>query len=67
MYKRRQKEDMILITFHITRQQLIKLEKLVDEGLFPSRSEAIRCAVREFLDKYYNNATRVTRDVMVMG
>ena len=53
--KIRNGKNMILITVHITEQQLKALNKLVEMRIFPSRSEAIRTAIRELLDKYYNN------------
>ena len=43
------KEPMVLITFHIPEPMLRALDKLVEEGRFPSRSEAIRYAIRELL------------------
>ena len=45
------KEPMVLITFHIPEPLLKALDKLVEEGRFPSRSEAIRYAIRELLAK----------------
>jgi len=43
---------MIVITFHIPENQLEILDNLVREKGYTSRSEAIRIALREFLDKY---------------
>lgn len=42
---------MVLITFHIPEQLLKELDRLVEEGRFPSRSEAIRVAIRDLLIK----------------
>ncbi|RLE70148.1 MAG: CopG family transcriptional regulator [Thermoprotei archaeon] len=43
---------MIVVTFHIPENQLETLDNLVRERGYTSRSEAIRIALREFLDKY---------------
>ena len=43
---------MILITVHMTEQYVKALDKLVELKLFPSRSEAIRVAIRDFIDRY---------------
>ncbi|AFA39717.1 putative transcriptional regulators containing the CopG/Arc/MetJ DNA-binding domain [Pyrobaculum oguniense TE7] len=48
----REKEKMILISFHVPRSYVEILDDLVRMGLYPSRSEAIRSALREFLNKY---------------
>ncbi|RLE57344.1 MAG: CopG family transcriptional regulator [Thermoprotei archaeon] len=45
------KEPMVLITFHIPEQMLKELDRLVEEGRYPSRSEAIRVAIRDLLVK----------------
>ncbi|KUO90721.1 MAG: CopG family transcriptional regulator [Caldivirga sp. JCHS_4] len=42
---------MMLISVHIPRRMLEELDELVRSGLFPSRSEAIRVAVRDLLIK----------------
>jgi len=42
---------MVLITFHIPENMLKELDKLVEEGRYPSRSEAIRVAIRDLLVK----------------
>jgi Arc/MetJ-type ribon-helix-helix transcriptional regulator len=47
----RKKERMILISVHIPIQMLDDLDNLVAQGLFPSRSEAIRIAIRDMLYK----------------
>ncbi len=40
---------MVLISVHIPRQMLEELDRLVQEGRFPNRSEAIRTAIRDLL------------------
>jgi Arc/MetJ-type ribon-helix-helix transcriptional regulator len=47
----RKKERMILVSVHIPIQMLNDLDNLVTQGLFPSRSEAIRIAIRDMLYK----------------
>ena len=42
---------MVLISVHIPRRMLEGLDELARSGLFPSRSEAIRVAVRDLLIK----------------
>ena len=42
---------MTLVSFHIPQKMLQQIEELVRQGLFPSRSEAIRSAIRELLLK----------------
>jgi len=41
----------MLISVHIPRRMLEGLDELARSGLFPSRSEAIRVAVRDLLIK----------------
>lgn len=40
---------MKMITVHIPERYLAALETLVDDGHFPSRSEAIRVAIRDLI------------------
>jgi len=42
---------MVLISVHIPKQMLEELDRLVAEGRFPNRSEAIRTAIRDLLLK----------------
>jgi antitoxin ParD1/3/4 len=42
-------EKMEMISIHIPKQMLEQLDQMVKLGIYPSRSEAIRAAVREFL------------------
>jgi len=49
MPKTKAKEKMVLISVHIPKQMLEELDELVKRGTFPSRSEAIRVAIRDLL------------------
>jgi len=49
MPKTKAKEKMILISVHVPKQMLEELDELVKKGVFPSRSEAIRIAIRDLL------------------
>lgn len=49
MPKTKSEEKMVLISVHIPRQMLEELDDLVRSGIFPSRSEAIRVAIRDLL------------------
>ena len=40
---------MALITVHVPEKFLKEIEKLVEEGYYPNRSEVIRIAIRDFL------------------
>jgi len=60
----RKKERMILISVHIPIQILNDLDNLVTQGLFPSRSEAIRIAIRDMLYKEQAN-TKEEGELMV--
>jgi len=42
-------EKMEVVSIHIPKQMLEQLDQMVKLGIYPSRSEAIRAAVREFL------------------
>jgi predicted solute-binding protein len=48
----RRKEKMVLISFHIPKSYVEVLDELVRRGVYPSRSEAIRAALRELVNKY---------------
>ena len=39
------------VTLRIPKQQIKEVERMVDTGEFPNRSEAIRSAVREMLNE----------------
>ncbi len=52
------------VTLRLPRQQLELLDNLVSEGEFPSKSEAIRAAVRDLVDNHYDKLlTRKERSV----
>jgi len=50
-YTRRRIQRMILVTIHLPAEWLKRLNKLVEMGRYPNRSEAIRVAVRDLLMK----------------
>ena len=64
MPKTKSKEPMVLITFHIPLKMLKALDKLVEEGIFPSRSEAIRAAIRDLIVR--ENSHRNRMDLFVL-
>jgi len=45
------KDKMILISVHLPRQMINELDEMVKQGRFPSRSEAIRIAVRDLIHR----------------
>ena len=59
----RKRERMILISVHIPKQMLNDLDNLVAHGLFPSRSEAIRIAIKDMLHK--EHGTKEESELMV--
>ena len=67
MPKTKAKERMVLISVHIPKQMLAELDELASQGVFPSRSEAIRIAIRDLL--YKEKARKDTEIVegIVMG
>ena len=40
---------MKMITVHIPESYLIDIEKLIDDGIYPNRSELVRIAVRDLI------------------
>ena len=58
-------EKMILISFHIPKQMLEELDELVRQGVFPSRSEAIRIAIRYLL--YRENSRNTQSEEFMVG
>ncbi len=48
----RGKEKMVLISFHLPKSYVDVIDELVRRGVYPSRSEAIRAALRELVNKY---------------
>jgi len=53
--KKKKKPKMVNITINIPDIYDKNIQKLIKMNLMPSRSEAIRTALREFLHKEYNN------------
>jgi len=49
MPKSKAKEKMVLISVHLPKEMLQELDEMVSQGRFPSRSEAIRVAVRDLI------------------
>ncbi|AGB37672.1 ribbon-helix-helix domain-containing protein [Natronococcus occultus] len=45
------------VTLRIPKQQIEEVERLVDSGEFPNRSEAIRSAVREMVNEQSDGRT----------
>lgn len=43
------------VTLRIPKQQIEEVERMVDTGQFPNRSEAIRSAVREMINEQENH------------
>jgi Arc/MetJ-type ribon-helix-helix transcriptional regulator len=67
MPKTKSKERMVLISVHLPKQMLEEIDELTSQGVFPSRSEAIRIAIRDLL---YKERARKGVDVVegiVMG
>jgi len=52
--EKKEKEKMVLISFHVPQAYVEMLDELVKSGVFPNRSEAVRAALRELLSKYSN-------------
>ncbi len=69
MPRRKGTNTMVLVSMHIQRQALEEIDELVKQGIFPSRSEAIRYAIRKLLAK--EGVTKTINDypdeVFMMG
>ena len=63
MVKKKTGRRMILITVHMTEQQVKLLDKLVEDKVFPNRSEAIRYAIRLLLDYWLHKRTQEEFDM----
>ncbi|MCG2887558.1 MAG: ribbon-helix-helix domain-containing protein, partial [Vulcanisaeta sp.] len=63
------KEKMVLISVHIPKQMLEELDEFVRQGVFPSRSEAIRIAIRDLLyrENSRNKAQNVEDIILLPG
>ena len=49
------------VTLRIPKQQVEEVERMVDTGQFPNRSEAIRSAVREMINEQETETTDENR------
>jgi len=56
------KEKLVLISLRIPKQMYNELENLVARGLFPSRSEAIRTAIRNLLLKEHGQTNQYAEE-----
>jgi Arc/MetJ-type ribon-helix-helix transcriptional regulator len=45
-----EREKMVIVCVHMPKSLVEKLDELVKQGEFPSRSEAIREAIKDFLE-----------------
>jgi Arc/MetJ-type ribon-helix-helix transcriptional regulator len=61
MPRTKSKERMVLISVHLPKQMLEEIDELTSQGVFPSRSEAIRIAIRDLL---YKERSRKGADVV---
>jgi len=61
MPRTKAKEKMVLISVHIPKQVLEEIDELVKQGVFPSRSEAIRTAVWDLVrrEKQQREVTQI--------
>ena len=48
-FPKRESNDMKIVTINVSQIHLDLIQKLVDSRIYPSRSEAIRVAIREWL------------------
>ena len=65
MVRYKKNNKMILITVHLTEQQVKLLDKLVEMRVFPNRSEAIREAVRRLIDFYLYSSNQEFKGLVV--
>jgi len=65
MPKTKSKERMVLISVHLPKQMLGEIDELVSQGVFPSRSEAIRIAIRDLLYKEGSRKGDVVEGIVV--
>lgn len=52
MPRKRSPEKMALISVHVPAKILEEVDQLVRSGMFPSRSEAVRAALRELVYRH---------------
>ncbi|MGV9204739.1 MAG: ribbon-helix-helix domain-containing protein [Promethearchaeia archaeon] len=55
MTKKKKKPPMKNISISLPSIYLKNIQKLIDMNLMPNRSEAVRTAIREFLQEEYEN------------
>ncbi len=53
--KKEKREKMVLISLHIPKPLLDIIDNLVRQGIYPSRSEAIRDAIRLLIQHFRDN------------
>jgi len=63
--KKKSGKQMILITVHLTKEQVKSLDKLVEMKIFPNRSEAIREAIRRLIDFYFRSQYQLPEGMVV--
>jgi Arc/MetJ-type ribon-helix-helix transcriptional regulator len=63
MPRTKAQEKMVLLSVHLPKQLLEEIDNLVAQGLFPSRSEAIRTAVWELVRR---ESQRRDEDTQIM-
>ncbi len=67
MPRTKSKEKMVLISVHVPKQMLEELDSLISRGVFPSRSEAIRIAIRDLLLRESSKEKReVTKELLIV-
>ncbi|WP_345803971.1 ribbon-helix-helix domain-containing protein, partial [Pyrobaculum arsenaticum] len=47
-----EREEMVLISFHVPPSQLRQIDELVRAGLYVNRSDVVRAAIRQLLLRY---------------
>jgi Arc/MetJ-type ribon-helix-helix transcriptional regulator len=67
MPRTKSKERMVLISVHLPKQMLEEIDELTSQGVFPSRSEAIRIAIRDLLykEREQKNMNNVVSGIIV--
>ncbi len=61
------KERMKLISVHLPEWMIKELEKLVQKGYFPSRSEAIRVAIHLLIMRYQDMGSKGQQIQLIPG
>lgn len=51
----RGRKNMIIVTIHIPKPYIEAIDELVKKRIYPNRSEAIRMAIRDFIQSELNN------------